>query len=242
MTTFIHNLSRRQLALIIGITLLIMVVTSGAAFGGIHPSLFVVSSDTILSQLTDSINMLYLEIFLWAMVVITDNIVTWTLHLYLREVNPTWSRITAGLRLVYTAILAYSITHLIQIASLVNSASAKASAIISLEQQFMTVWAFGLILFGLHLLALAYLSWLSSDIPKIIAILLFIGGLSYSLVHTLMIMGPQFADVTATLESVLTIPMALAELSLALWMIIRGGTSMAESQAPTKRRLWLNVF
>lgn len=224
MTKRVNKTSQRQVARIIGFTLLLMAVVSGAAFGGIHPILFHVPTENLIQELSHSINLLYVEIALWTVVVITDLVVSWALHLYLRPDQPRLSLWTASLRLVYTAILAFSITYLVNIAGLVRSHSdIDALQIANLEADFMTVWAFGLIIFGLHLVSLGWLVWKSQNLPKWIALLLWFGGISYSVVHALMVMGPTYSDLTATLESTLMLPMALAELSLALWMIFRGG-------------------
>ncbi|PJB01103.1 MAG: DUF4386 domain-containing protein, partial [Ignavibacteria bacterium CG_4_9_14_3_um_filter_36_18] len=88
---------------------------------------------------------------------------------------------------------------------------------------FKTVWTLGLIVFGLHLLAVGILMKVHRNIPKVLWILTLIAGISYVVVHILKLTLPQLSEFTETLNNILALPMALGELGLAIWLIIKGG-------------------
>ena len=57
--------------------------------------------------------------------------------------------------------------------------------------------------------------------PKFFGIFLGFGGLCYILVHNLKSFFPYLGEATLTIESILVAPMALSELSFALWLIVK---------------------
>lgn len=65
---------------------------------------------------------------------------------------------------------------------------------------------------------------LHKKIPKILWILTLIGSVSYILVHLIKIIFFN-VEYVYYLEMILAIPMALGELGLAIWLIVKGGKS-----------------
>jgi len=88
---------------------------------------------------------------------------------------------------------------------------------------FDRVWSLGLIVFGLHLLIIAYLILKSDFIPKFLGILLCIAALSYILIHSMYLFLPQYETTTLLIEKILSLPMAVGELGFGLWLLIKGG-------------------
>ena len=80
---------------------------------------------------------------------------------------------------------------------------------------FSDVWHAGLFLFGLHLLVVGYLAFKSGYVPKLIAVLVAIDGLSYAVdtFGTVLSPGPWTDTATFTF---------IGELLLGLWLVIRG--------------------
>ena len=80
---------------------------------------------------------------------------------------------------------------------------------------FSDVWHAGLFLFGLHLLIIGYLAFKSGYVPKLIAVLVAIDGLSYAVdtFGTVLSPGPWTDTATFTF---------IGELLLGLWLVIRG--------------------
>lgn len=100
-----------------------------------------------------------------------------------------------------------------------------------LLKAFDSIWAFGLIIFGGHLLVIGYLSFKTNTIPKVISILLVIASIGYMLIHFCKVFLPQFETVTTYLEISLSVPMALGELGLGIWLTYMG-LNAPKNQSP----------
>ena len=77
-------------------------------------------------------------------------------------------------------------------------------------------------MYGGHLFLIGYLSFKANTIPKVISILLVIASIGYMLIHFYKVFLPQFEAVTTYLEVILSVPMALGELGLGIWLIYMG--------------------
>jgi hypothetical protein len=75
------------------------------------------------------------------------------------------------------------------------------------------------ILFGLHLLLLGFLVYKSGFLPRILGILLILGGVGYLLQSYGHILAPQFDAVLATVVLILSIP---GELAFTVWLLWKG--------------------
>jgi hypothetical protein len=106
----------------------------------------------------------------------------------------------------------------------------KAKLILSVNA-FSKMWSFGLIFFGVHLLIVGYLALKSGFIPKILGFLLLIAASSYIVVHVLHVFFPQLEQMTAILENILSLPMALGELAFGIWLIIKGNLRITFNSA-----------
>jgi hypothetical protein len=212
--------NKRSTALVIGISLFIMAVAAAIAFGAIHSSLIDLSQaeQTMNNIETNSVRW-YIEIVFWVVIIITDLLVSWGVFYYFNNDNPRLSAITAGLRVIYTLILTVAVSQLVAVSTFVQVENTQ--KVMLLLTRFDRLWSYGLILFGIHLIFLSIASFRYES--KIIGILLLAAGISYFLIHTMENFLPQFSDLTARLEVILTIPMTLGEMLFALWMIIRGG-------------------
>jgi Domain of unknown function (DUF4386) len=76
--------------------------------------------------------------------------------------------------------------------------------------------ALGLIFFGFTLLAEGYLIRHSGYLPRILGLLVQIGGVSYIVNSLLLLLAPDLGNIA------FLIPSFVAELSLALWLLIKG--------------------
>lgn len=100
-------------------------------------------------------------------------------------------------------------------------------------ESFRNLWSLGLIVFGLHLLGLAYLSILNDRMPNFFGVLLIIAGFGYLLVHILRLVPAIPVDTVDLIESILMLPMALGEILLAIWLIIKGGNYNRSLRKPS---------
>jgi hypothetical protein len=76
--------------------------------------------------------------------------------------------------------------------------------------------ALGLVFFGFTLLAVGYLIRRSGYLPWIIGLLIQVGGVCYVINSFLLLVAPDLASI------VLLLPSFVAELSLALWLLVKG--------------------
>ncbi len=216
----INKEHKRSNALVIGISLFIMAAAAAVAFGAIHSSLIDMSQpEHTLNNLQANSSQWHIEIIFWIVIIITDLLVSWGIFYYFRGDSLRVSAITAGLRVIYTLILAGAVSQLVAVSLSVQGGNTQ--RIMLLLSRFDRFWSFGLILFGIHLVLLSIVSFRYEN--KIIGILLFVAGVSYFLIHTMKGLLPELSDFTTHLEVILTIPMTLGEMIFALWMIIRGG-------------------
>jgi hypothetical protein len=77
----------------------------------------------------------------------------------------------------------------------------------------------GLIFFGVECLIDGYLIFRSGFLPRVLGILLAIGGLCYLTNSFAVILAPRFAD---SISPGIAMPAGIAELSLCLWYIVMG--------------------
>ena len=108
--------------------------------------------------------------------------------------------------------------------SLGSDAVAESAAlqVASQLQQFDTIYSVGLIIFGLHLVGLGYLSVRSGFVPRLLGWLLYFGGASYTLLHAAHQISALNPEIISMVEAGLSVPMALSEILLAIWLIYRG--------------------
>ncbi|HPF02048.1 MAG TPA: DUF4386 domain-containing protein, partial [Bacteroidales bacterium] len=87
---------------------------------------------------------------------------------------------------------------------------------------FEKLWSVGLIIFGLHLVGLGYLSVKSKSVHWLLGYLLYFAGLSYTFIHLTSLLSLFDTKVINSVENILVLPMALAEILLAFWLIYNG--------------------
>jgi hypothetical protein len=135
-----------------------------------------------------------------------------------------------GLRLLYTAMLAIAVSHLVIAQSLVQEESTlfsesldmMASQVMLSITAFESIWSLGLIIFGLHLIVIGFVAFMSPQIPKYISILAAVAGCSYVFIHFMDRFIPELEHVTSILETILLLPMTIGELTLGIWLLIKG--------------------
>lgn len=129
---------------------------------------------------------------------------------------------TALLRVVYALVLGVAITQLMAVVQLVSE-QAEVTSIMNKLESFESLWSNGLIIFGLHLVGLGILSIVSTNISNIFGGLFLFAGLCYFGIHLAKATAPTYGDQISSVEIVLSLPMAIAELGFAFWLIFKGG-------------------
>lgn len=219
--------TQRTYALAAGISLLIMALSAAFSYGYVLSGLEVKGDPAAsFNQLISRASLFRVSLGGWLLIFLTDLIVSFALYLFFKETRKGVSLATLMARLLYTAALGTALIRLFSLLPLLNKqgidAGAAGSQVLSTLQSFEFIWSVGLIIFGLHLLGLGYLSILYRQIPKLFGYLLLLAGLAYMVIHTSENLGLR-EEVVHKMETILMIPMALSEILLAFWLIIRGG-------------------
>ena len=214
-------------AIITGYSLILMAVVAGFSIGYAFPKFFNVNQLEIThSNLSENVQ-LYLSMLIGIVVIIIlDILVSWTIYQFFKNDNQKIALMSFILRMIYVVIFGLATYFLFANLGLKNN-----ELLNSNYNSFQTIWFLGLIVFGLHLFAIGILMKIHKNIPKALWILTLIAGISYVLVHILKTTLPQLSEFTEILNNVLALPMALGELGLAIWMIIKGGKSKSITNA-----------
>lgn len=198
-----------------------MALTAGFAFGYAHSQLLVPSdASATLDNILNSKSLLSAEIMAWWFILLLDVIVAWALYHFFKNVSKQVSSLTAWIRVVYSIFLGVAISHLMNVCNLTNETSEISTEAVMIHfQSFENIWSLSLIPFGFHLVGLGWLS-LKAKI-RFWGVLFYIAGFSYTLVHFLK-QFPALESLSSNLEMILSIPMSLAEVGFAIWLLIKG--------------------
>ncbi|MCU6710489.1 DUF4386 domain-containing protein [Paenibacillus sp. J5C_2022] len=225
-----QNISHKA-AVIAGISLLIMTLAAFFAYGYVHSTL-IVSEDAVmtLTNIQQSSSLFNLEILGWLIIIITDIIVSWSFYVFLKPVHREYALLAGWLRLVYTGMLAVAVSHLVVAQHIIRADNAMfgesterlASQVMLSISSFESIWSFGLIIFGVHLLVSSFIALKARHIPKLVSILLLAAGVSYMVIHSLKNFLPELDGLIKLLEAGLSIPMIIGELGLVIWLLYWG--------------------
>lgn len=218
-----NTISQRTAALVAGISLLLMAVVAGVTYGYLHGNLMVADdAQATFKNLQTSQGAFKAEIAGWSIIFLLDAVVAWALFRFFAKANKGVSFLSSFLRIIYTIILGIAIYNLPQILSVINHQLAEAGInsrnadVMNYLSSFESIWSKGLIVFGLHLMALGYLAFTADYVPKVWGILLILAGISYSCIHAMYAVFPNMLEYLRTTEAVLTIPMTVGEVGFAI--------------------------
>jgi len=220
--------TRRTQALAAGISLIVMAIAAVFSYGYVLGSIEVQGDPAATyDQLIHHDALFRTSLVGWLLIFVTDLIVTVSLYLFFRETRKGLSLATATLRLVYTIILGIALIKLFSLLSPLNEKGIDAiqagNQVLAALDSFGTIWSVGLIIFGLHLLGLGTLGLLDRKVPNIFPYLLFFAGVGYLVVHVSKTLIGLPENTVNTMETILMAPMALGEILLAIWLIVKGG-------------------
>lgn len=217
-----EGLSLRQAALVAGFGYLLGPVTY-AEFS-IYPKLVIPGNiEQTVQNIAVHRGLFAIAIICYLVEFIEDIVIAWALYYLLAPVNRALSRLTAWLRLIYTAMALFGLLKLVSVFRLVTTpdylalfGSSQLNAQVKfLLGTFRSDWSTALIVFGVHLMMLGYLIYRSRYIPRLIGILLVIDGLGW-LTDGLQ---PYFYPNAHLRFIFITF---FGELVFMLWLVIRG--------------------
>ena len=89
-------------------------------------------------------------------------------------------------------------------------------------EKFDSTWTLGLLLFGVHLAFLGYLSVKSAIIPKSIGYLLLLAALGYLVSCSAKLVLPVYTDYEQFFELMVVLFGVVGELSFTIWLLVKG--------------------
>ncbi|MCF8379678.1 MAG: DUF4386 domain-containing protein [Bacteroidales bacterium] len=216
--------TEKKHGIIAGIALVFMAIVAGFSFGYAHNSLVADSAEITLQNLIANKSLFFAELSGWSVIFILDVIVAIALYYFFRSTSKQISLLTAFIRIAYSLILGIAIVHLFKIIPILSSNNSLSNDLIVFEmyshlQLFEKLWSIGLIVFGLHLIGLGYLSVKSKSVHWVLGYLLYLGGISYTFIHAARQLSLFNSEVISSIENILILPMTLAEMLLAFWLI-----------------------
>ncbi|WP_226673397.1 DUF4386 domain-containing protein [Rossellomorea aquimaris] len=229
----VTNQNMQQIAAIFsGIALLVMTFAAFFAQGYVHSSLVMDGNPaTTYENIHSSQSLFRFEILGWLIIVITDVIVAWGFYMFLKPFHPGYALLAGWLRLLYAAILAMAVSHLVIASRMIQEpVSGMSQQVMGSITAFEAIWSFGLIIFGLHLIAVGFIATKTKVIPKVLSILLILAGFSYSLIHFLYGFIPEVNRFTGLLELILMAPMFIGELGFGIWLLVKGRKLTTQSR------------
>lgn len=216
--------SKRNVAILIGISLLLMAILAIFAVPPIN-ELFVLG-DPIQTGLnvTAKSDSLTLPIISWIGILILDLVVSWGVYRYYKKDKPKLANASGIFRLIYSLFLVVAILQLIFAATTHIPAG-----IYSHLSAFTRIWGWGLIVFGLHLIMLGITythergkKWLSILIKSF----LIIAGIGYMIQYIGILFVADPIAFAAAITRLFILFMILGEIIFAVWMLIKGGTQL----------------
>ena len=195
------NLSIHKAAMTVGISFIISVIVVTLVDDFLLAN-FVVPGDTevLANDIESNEGFFGFAVVGYLIVLVLDSIIGLALYVVLQPVSKNLALLTSGLRLLYAFVLTIGVIALaLQMTDVYGYRSIK---------------LFGYILFAMHLFVLGYSVFRSGYIPKSLGLFLMIASFTYISFFV------DF-DLTEALNVFIMIIMALAELSLSIWLIIK---------------------
>ena len=224
------DLTQRNAAKVAGFTIVIMAIAAVISTDATIGKLFVSgNASKTFTNISASPLLFRTGIFSWLVILVCDVLAAWGLYLFFKPVNKKLSLISAWFRLIYVAILGTAIVSLIDVLpylseseylSTLDTEYLRAQVLFSVDS-FYNIWAFGLIVFGIHILFLGYLAVKSGFVPRILGILLLLAFLGYIITNSSNLLFPQYKNAMKIVELIFLIPM-LGEVALGIWLLYKG--------------------
>jgi len=212
-------------ARIAGVLFLISVVAGG--FGELFvPSKLIVSADATATanNVIASKSLFRMGFASYLVEAMCDVALTFILYVLLRPVRKDLALLAAFFRLVSTAV--FAVAELFYFAASLILGGADYLKTFSPEQLntlallSLKLYGYGggifMVFYGVPSILLGYLIFQSGYLPKVLGVLLALGGLGFVTRNFALVLAPAYAS------SFFLLPMTLAVLSLTAWLLVRG--------------------
>lgn len=187
-TSPIVETSQRKVAWVAGLSLILMGVLAPFALFGVLQNLVVpADASATVDNIVGSPGLFRSGVAALLIVILLDVVVAWALYVLLRPVNRTVALLMGWLRLGYAAMFAAALMNLLDVAQLLGTSEGWTFPPEQLDAHVMTSLSsfhsgfegIALAIFGLHLFALGYLVFKSTNFPRFLGALVAVAGAGY---------------------------------------------------------------
>lgn len=198
----------RTLSVLVGISYLIIF------FAAIFANFFVIEAllQDPLSTIHQNQMMVRWGIMAFIITVVFDVVVAWTLNELYK--SHSLSVLSMLFRMMHAAIMAVAVFALVATLSLSTS-----EEILRHTNTFNTIWLIGLFFFGIHLILLGKII----TRPKWITWFLILAGIMYMIDTTAHFVLTDYQKYASIFLVLVAIPSIVGEMSLAIWLLAKGG-------------------
>lgn len=143
---------------------------------------------------------------------VLDVVVAWALYEIFRS---HWlTSLSTWLRIIHAVLMGGGVFAL----AMVFHANTEAEILYQVDL-FNTIWLIGLFFFGFHLILLGFIM----RSPRLITWLLILAGIMYIVDTNANFLMDEYSDYANTFLALVAIPSVLGEMSLAIWLLVKGG-------------------
>jgi hypothetical protein len=184
MTTSTSNITLRKAALIAGIGYILMIGSPIAETMFYHGLVDLSNATKTVKNIAANAALVRYGIILYLINFIGDILAAWGLYILMKPANENLSLLAAWLRIIYTVMSLVAVMNLLTVLQLTShynylqaytNEQLQAQVMIALRS-FRDDWLFSFTFFGIYLILLGYLAFVSKYVSKIVGICLMIAG------------------------------------------------------------------
>jgi hypothetical protein len=184
MTTLTSNITLRKAALIAGIGYILMIGSPIAESMFYHNVVDVSNANNTVKNIAANTALVRYGIILYLINFMGDILAAWGLYILFKPVNANLSLLTAWLRIIYTVMSLVAVMNLLTVLQLTShynylqaftNEQLQAQVMIALRS-FRDEWSFSFTFFGIYLILLGYLAFVSKYVSKVVGVCLIIAG------------------------------------------------------------------
>ncbi|MCB0194164.1 MAG: DUF4386 domain-containing protein [Anaerolineae bacterium] len=223
----------KSTARVAGVLYIIIIISGIFAEFFVRQSLIVPGdATTTAANITASEGLFRLGIAGDLIMILSDIALALIFYVLFKPVSNALSLLAAFFRLGQATILGINLLNLFFVLQLLNGAdyltAFEADQIPALVMLFLNGhrigYSIGLVLFGLSLFVLGYLVLKSGYVPKVLGILLMVAASGYLIDSFASFLLPNYDDFEMVFALVVFLPAFIGELSMALWLLLKGVT------------------
>lgn len=154
-----------------------------------------------------------------------DVLLVWSLFYLTQSVSRNLSFVASFFRLMHAIFFVIALSKLwraYQLTAEAESGNGLELEVMNLVSDFDLVWTLGLLIFGLHLIVLGFLSLKSTFIPKIIGLFLLLAAMGYMLDGIAKLAYENYLIYQPYFEMGVVLTGVIGELSFTIWLLFKG--------------------